>query len=124
MSSNIIEATKCSPRIELNATGLLIMQGRSLMEDTFIFYQPIIEWAKNVVCDQLTLEVRMEYMNTSSSKQLLFILKAIATNPSLKNVYVKWFYEEDDEDMLEMGKEYEALLSIPFDFYEYYDEMV
>ena len=28
---------------------------------------------------------------------------------------VNWYYEEDDEDMLEAGEDYEAIVSIPFD---------
>ncbi|MGB6038159.1 MAG: SiaC family regulatory phosphoprotein, partial [Cryomorphaceae bacterium] len=32
-----------------------------------------------------------------------------------KTVSVKWHYEEDDEDMLEAGEDYDAIIDIAFD---------
>jgi hypothetical protein len=29
------------------------------------------------------------------------------------DIVINWFYEEDDEDMLEAGEDYQAILSIP-----------
>lgn len=122
MSSTIIAETKSSPRIELNPEGEIIIHGRSIIEDTYTFYKPILEWIRDTTCETMTVEVRLEYMNTSSSKQLLNILKTVAGNPHFNSIYVKWYYEEDDEDMLDLGKDYESLIHIPFDFYEYSGE--
>lgn len=122
MKSTIIEASKSSPYVELNPQGSIVIQGRSIIEDTVIFFKPIIDWVKQATCISMTMEVRMEYMNTSSSKQLLDILRAVASNPNFSSVYIKWYYEEDDEDMLDLGRDYESLIHIPFDFYEYSGE--
>jgi hypothetical protein len=119
MKSTIIESGRNSPLVELNPQGELILQGRSIMEDTVVFYKPIIEWIKQARCNSMTVEVKMEYMNTSSSKQLLDIMRAVAANPNFNTVYIKWYYEEDEEDMLDLGRDYESLIHIPFDFYEY-----
>lgn len=119
MKQVIIEATKNTPKVELNPEGGIIIQGRSIIEDTVSFYNPIIEWVKECSSKKFTLEIRMEYMNTSSSKQVFTLLKAIKENYNIKDVYIKWYYEVDDEDMLEMGKDYESLIRIPIDFYEY-----
>lgn len=118
MTAKIIEGTKVSPKVELNPTGNLTIQGRSIVEDTVAFYKPIIEWADELECREMTVSVKLEYMNTSSSKQLLTVLKTIATNPRISSLYVKWYYEADDEDMLDMGQDYESILHVPFDFYE------
>ena len=118
MDTTIIEATKCTPLITLNPNGEIILQGRSIIEDTIAFYKPVMDWIVNVDSREMTVVVRMEYMNTSSSKQLLYMLKAVVANPFIRNIYVKWYYEEDDEDMLDMGKDYESILHIPFDFFE------
>jgi hypothetical protein len=120
----VIEATKISPRVEFNSDGELSFHGRSIIEDTTVFFMPIIDWVKSLTCSKITVVVRMEYMNTSSSKQLLTVLKALASNPFLETINVKWFYEEDDEDMLDMGKDYESLIQIPFDFFELSGEIV
>jgi len=34
------------------------------------------------------------------------------------SVSVKWYYEEDDEDMLEAGEDYEAIIDLSFEMIE------
>ena len=34
------------------------------------------------------------------------------------DITVKWHYEEDDEDMLEAGEDYEAIIDLPFEMIE------
>lgn len=121
MKHIIIEATKYSPSVELIPDGEMIIQGRSILEDPTAFYNPIISWIKNCSGKVFTLEARIEYMNTSSSKMVFTLLEAIKENNNFKEVYIKWFYEEDDEDMFEIGKDYESIIHIPIDFYEYSD---
>jgi len=33
-------------------------------------------------------------------------------------VEVNWYYEEDDEDMLEAGEDYESIIRVPFKMME------
>jgi hypothetical protein len=123
MKHIIIDATNNSPKVELNPEGEMILQGRSILEDTNSFYNPIIDWVKNYTSEKFVLEVRMEYVNTSSSKQLFTLLQTLKSNPFIKEVNVKWFYEVDDEDMLDMGKDYQSMINLPIDFYEYYENV-
>lgn len=71
--------------------------------------------------DKIDVRVKMEYFNTSSSKCIYDLLKDVK---SLKNkgkkVSVRWYYDEDDEDMLEAGEDYSDLLDLPFMFIEYH----
>jgi hypothetical protein len=30
------------------------------------------------------------------------------------DVVINWYYEEDDEDMLEAGEDYESIIKVPF----------
>lgn len=119
MSHRIINATKCSPYVELDPNGKIILRGRSILEDTPAFYKPIMEWVNNATCKELTVEIQLEYMNTSSTKSLFNVLKAIKDNPMVGNVYVKWYYEEDDEDMFEIGQDFESSVFLPFDYYTF-----
>lgn len=62
----------------------------------------------------------MEYFNTSSSKCLYDILKEIKyLSDQGKEVNVRWYYEQDDEDMMEAGEDYSDLLDLPFVFVEH-----
>ena len=33
-------------------------------------------------------------------------------------VVIHWYYEQDDEDMLEAGEDYEAIVNVPFKMIE------
>jgi len=63
--------------------------------------------------------VKLEYFNTSSSKCILDVFKKLEMIHKAKNdVEIKWYYEEDDEDMLEAGEDYESIIRVPFEMIE------
>jgi hypothetical protein len=66
---------------------------------------------------ETALLIQLEYFNTSSSKCVLDILKKLQSinqsGRSKSKVY--WYYEEDDEDMLEAGEDYQAIIKVPFE---------
>ena len=119
MERLLIHETKYSPRIDLNPEGKISILGRSLIEDPFTFYHPVLKWAHSYDSQTLDVEIKLEYLNTSSSKQLFILLLEIQGNDFIKNANVKWYYEEDDEDGLEFGKEFESQIDIPFMFFGY-----
>jgi len=119
MDQMIIEQTKYSPRVELDPKGLIYIQGRSIVEDPFAFYGPVLNWVKNANITSLKVEIKLEYLNTSSSIQIYKLLSLIQENYESNNVSVSWFYEEDDEDTFELGKEFESQLKLPFGFYKF-----
>ena len=63
------------------------------------------------------MNVQLEYFNTSSSKCILDVFKKLESVTG-SEVSVKWYYEEDDEDMLEAGEDYEAIIDLPFEMIE------
>lgn len=119
MEKILIEPTKYSPKVELNPEGFIHIGGRSIVEDPFAFYGPILSWVKNVSSSTLKVEIKLEYLNTSSSKVLYQLLTTIKENYNHTNVSISWFYEEDDEDTFELGKEFESQLELPFGFYKF-----
>ena len=52
-----------------------------------------------------------------SSKCILDVFKKLES-VSGSEITVKWHYEEDDEDMLEAGEDYEAIIDLPFEMIE------
>jgi hypothetical protein len=119
MESLLIEATKYSPRVILNSTGVINIEGRSIVEDSIKFFEPILTWVKSCSSPSLNIDIKLEYINTSSSKQLFNMLKLVGGNFSASNVQVKWYYEEGDEDTLELGKEFESETMLPFVFLQF-----
>tara|TARA_B100001287_G_scaffold226189_1_gene195896 strand:+ start:23697 stop:24071 length:375 start_codon:yes stop_codon:yes gene_type:complete len=115
-----LEGSAKTPFVEFNSKGELLLKGRSIPENSIEFYKPIIEWIDNYgqsVNETTVLSVQLEYFNTSSSKCILDVFKKLETLTGTE-VSVKWYYEEDDEDMLEAGEDYEAIIDLPFEMIE------
>ena len=115
-----LEGSAKTPVVEFTSNGELLLKGRSIPENSIEFYKPLIEWIDNYgqqVKDTTVLSVQLEYFNTSSSKCILDVFKKLETL-SGSEVSVKWYYEEDDEDMLEAGEDYEAIIDLPFEMIE------
>lgn len=116
-----IKPTKTTPEIQFDSTtGELYVKGISFPENAKSFYTPAFQWLENYITNtpiKTILTFDLYALNTSSSKCIYTILRYL--NDICKkghNVFVKWCYEDFDEDMLELGQDYELLLSIPFEF--------
>lgn len=129
MEKLIIEPTLNSPRIVLDpAENLFEFSGESRPENVRNFYLPILEWLERFAAEnsdqdgsksKVTREFHFnfEYFNSTSAKYILDIFKALnALNSSGNEVRVKWHFEEDDEDMLEVGNEMARMAKLPFEF--------
>ena len=115
-----LEGSAKTPVVEFNSKGELLLKGRSIPENSIEFYKPIVEWIDaygQSVNNTTVLSVQLEYFNTSSSKCILDVFKKLESLAGTE-VSVKWYYEEDDEDMLEAGEDYEAIIDLPFEMIE------
>lgn len=115
MSAIQLEGTAKTPQVAFNASPLSMeISGRSIPENSIAFYTPLLEWVDENLKDggNLDVSIRLEYFNTSSSKCLMDLLKRIEQSPAEANVL--WYYEEEDEDMLEAGEDYDAIIDMPF----------
>ena len=93
--------------------------GKSLPEDTAKFYEPLLSWINECDLESLYLTVRLDYMNSSSAHQISKFLILAKDNPRIKNCNVDWYYESDDEDGLDFGKELEYMTDFDFKFHQY-----
>jgi hypothetical protein len=114
-----IEGSPKTPTVGFDAsTGLLELKGRSIPENSIDFYKPLIDWVDKYAREpqaKTAMHVQLEYFNTSSSKCILDLFKKLeAVRATGNEVTVFWHYEVDDEDMLEAGEDYQAIINIPF----------
>lgn len=108
-----------TPEVDFSAAeGHFILSGRSIPENSVEFYSSILNWLDTYSSNpgsKTVLDVKLEYFNTSSSKCILDVFKKLESiRKNGSNVEVNWFYESDDEDMLEAGEDYDAIIDIPF----------
>ncbi|MFN3315311.1 MAG: DUF1987 domain-containing protein [Raineya sp.] len=120
MESLLIDKTSNTPYVHLDAdTGKMEIKGRSVPENPLEFYMPLNEWLERFSAQAaervLSMDVSLEYFNTSSSKCLLDVFKKVAHIHKLgAAVEINWWCEEFDDDMIEAGKDYQDLLNVPF----------
>jgi hypothetical protein len=123
MESLSIEGTAKTPTVKFDGDmGVIEIKGRSIPENSIEFYKPLVDWLDKYskVAKPLTkVNVQLEYFNTSSSKCILDVFKKLESiHKSNNEVVINWYYEEDDEDMLEAGEDYESIIRVPFKMIE------
>lgn len=119
MEAISIEGTPKTPTIKFDpSSGVLELKGRSIPENSIEFYKPVIDLLDKYASSPkpvTNVNVQLEYFNTSSSKCILDLFKKLeAINNNGSAVTINWHYEEDDEDMLEAGEDYQAIINVPF----------
>lgn len=114
-----IEGNTSRPTVLFNAsTGQFRMTGRSILENSIRFYEPLIKWIDDYIknpAEKTEFHMELEYFNTSTSKYLLQILQQFEFMFERGNdVTVVWYYT--DEDMQELGNDYQQIVNLPFSF--------
>lgn len=116
------EGSAKTPSIQFLIDGHLELKGRSIPENAVEFFKPLNDWIDAYGANPAaatTVDVKLEYFNTSSSKCLLDLFKKLeALQGKGTQVTVNWYFEEDDEDMEEAGEDYQAIISLPFNMIE------
>ncbi len=107
-----------TPDIKLDPeAGTLVFKGRSIPDNARDLYDPLIngwlnEYIKNPK-EYTTADIDLEYFNTSTSMWLFHLFKKLYQiyNKGYK-VEINWYYL--DEDTLEAGEDFKALIPLPF----------
>lgn len=129
MEKLVIEPTFNSPSVILDPeSSQFNFSGESRPENVRKFYLPILEWLDSFAKEQtemsrsarssnLLVRFNFEYFNSTSAKYILDIFKALNVLNDLGiDILVKWLYEEDDEDMLEVGEEMSRMSKLEFEY--------
>lgn len=119
MEALFVEGTNKTPTIICDdEKGLIEIKGRSSPENSTMFFKSLMDWIEQYVtqpAEKSIINVRLEHFNTSSSKCFLDMFKKLeAITNSSNEIVINWYYETDDEDMLEAGETYESMTKIPF----------
>ena len=129
MRKLIIDKTVNSPSVifdpEINRFEI---SGESRPSDVASFYLEILKWFDDYASspgmmqeqkDPAVFNFDFEYFNSSSAKYLLDFCKQIGDARSKgRNLEVRWYYDKDDLDMLQVGREMSKISRTPFEYIE------
>jgi len=119
MSKLKIEEGKNTPMVSWDMDcSEFIISGKSYPENARKFYSPLIDWIKdNDIPEPATFKFHFYYMSSSS---LIAVFQLIKNIESLfdqgKDVEVEWVYDDEDEDIEKIGRDFTKLTTIPFKF--------
>ena len=115
MEKLIYERTQSTPLVFFDYINkILTIEGVSLPENAKEFYSVVHDFIENYHEDDITIIHDLGYANSSSSKNILELLKKSIRN--VRRVNIRWFYDEDDTDILETGEDIQDILGIKFEF--------
>jgi hypothetical protein len=107
---NAVRGIYIAPAIDFNAsTGECTLEGESFLEETSNFYAPLLDWINDYIETKkpITLNIKLTYFNTSTSKWILNILHTLKYYQDKGGkVTINWFYYKDDIDMAEEIDDY------------------
>jgi hypothetical protein len=103
-----IEATKYTPEIDLDHSGVISMVGKSYPENTFEFYESTMQWTREYfntsAAAVTTVNLEITYFNSSSSKLFFDFFDLLDENKD--NLIVNWIYDEENESAKEAGEDF------------------
>lgn len=116
-----IKETIVSPGTILDrGRGIFEIIGNSYMSNPLGYYTLIMEWLAVYVKDPLPetkFVFNLEYAN-STTKKLLYDVIGLLSQISRQNkkLEIEWYYSDDDEDMIDTGKQFEKSSKLNFVF--------
>ncbi len=121
MENIFIKEAPTTPEVRFDfEEAYLEIKGVSIPEDTEEFYNPLIEaieeYIKTEFPKEITLSFKLIYVNTSTSAvlgKMIKILEPIEGEDRVVNV--NWYYEVEDEDMKDLGEDFNSFSKLNFD---------
>lgn len=122
MENLIIASTIKSPEVKFNINGELLIAGKSIPEDSILYYKPLFLWLeefKKTAPKAIDLTLKLEYMNTSSVRIILkFLQNLVALSKENIKLKIKWVYDFDDDDICEQGEIIQESIKFPIEMVE------
>lgn len=103
-----IEKSDNSPKVIMDAQkGFIEFDGKSYPENTFEFYEPILEWLKEYFTNkkETIVNIKLTYFN-SATTQILFDILDVIQDSQHKSVNINWYYDSEDEHGMEDFEDY------------------
>jgi hypothetical protein len=112
--------TNQTPEFIFNYEGIIKIRGRGLYCDKPGSSDQIISWIDGYLDHPAKITyvtIALEYLNSLSTSVLVSILRELSQIMlQSKKLVVQWYYEIDDENILDRGKYISSCCDIPIEF--------
>ena len=113
-----VPGSQCSPSIRADwKAGVVVMSGESYPENSFELYDQLIQWIESYLTTSehsLTLELHLNYLNTSSVRFMIDIIDMLQSAfENNKAVLVQWMFDDRNPRSAELGSEFKEDYTFP-----------
>lgn len=119
----LYRGTKDTPELQFDSQkNIYKISGNSFLDDPFIVYKYVHEWLDEFIQEpnpEMKIEFKLNYVNTASSKQIADILIRLEDLQDKCKVKVIWYYNSEDDDMLDEGETLSDMINLDFEFVDY-----
>ncbi len=109
-----------SPEIILiHEAGIISIIGNSYMNNPIATYEPVFDWVREYIkspSKKTSLILDIEYANSATKKIIYDLICLLLTVKDNVEIEITWNYYEDDEDMIDTGKQFEKSCKKAFNF--------
>ncbi len=106
-----LKPTKSSPEIVVYSDGNIKMTGRLINDKFYDLFLPIFIWANGATCENIRMEIMLEYVNTNGALYIVELIRRMESNKLIRDIEIIWHFEEDDEAHYELGMVIEEKLT-------------
>jgi hypothetical protein len=123
MEKLILKETTKTPSVNFDPErGFFEIKGKSIPENSISFYTPLLNYLEGYNAQpagRTVLNVKFEFFNPSSSNRIHMLFKKFEKLYMCnREVLIRWFCESGDENMFDAGKDFKAILQVPFEIIE------
>lgn len=121
-SQQIISNTKNTPEVIFDPKGNFKLRGRLIPENAEDFFNHLEGLIDEYFINPAKItyvDICLEYMNSAGTKYLLDLIHKIThihLKKDTKQFIIAWYFNDEDDYMLEKGMFFSSNLDIPFNF--------
>ena len=106
-----IEETKCTPFINGDLKGALIIKGNCFPENSLTFFETINNWMDALPNDlsSFVMVCELNYIASSSVMHIFKLMQKAEERFPVDKIEIQWKFEIDDEDIEKLGEEFNNL---------------
>jgi hypothetical protein len=121
-----ILSTARTPEIVLTTDRVIRIKGRWMMENSSGFTKALSDWYDTYIFDQpevSAIDIHLEYFSGVNFFILISLIRKILCVKLIhRELPINWYYEEGDEDILELGNYISSYLGTTFNYIEIPDD--